>query len=68
MLEIATQSLAFADDLLIFSAASVNSAMTIKKVLNDFAEILGLKGNPSKSSMFFSGVNKKEKVELLRCL
>lgn len=46
----------------------MNSVMSIKKVLNEFSKISGLTVNPSKSSVFCSGVNKREKEELLRCL
>jgi hypothetical protein len=57
--------LCFADDLLIFSAASLSSVQVIKDVLADFEELSGLKANPSKSLIFLAGVNPCLKQEIL---
>jgi hypothetical protein len=48
--------LCFADDLLIFFAASINSVKAIKGVLDEFELLSGLKANPSKNSLFCGGV------------
>jgi hypothetical protein len=55
----------FADDLLIFSEASVKSISIIKDALIEFEELCGLKANPSKSSLFCSGVSERTKLLLL---
>jgi hypothetical protein len=44
--------LCFADDLLIFSEASVKSISIIKDALIEFEDLSGLKANPSKSFLF----------------
>lgn len=46
--------LSFADDLLIFSDASLSSISIIKAALLEFEMLSGLKANPSKSSLFCS--------------
>lgn len=43
--------LCFMDDLLIFLAANIKYVQSIKRVLQEFAELLGLSANPSKSSV-----------------
>lgn len=48
--------LCFADDMLIFSDASLSSISIIKAALLEFELLSGLKANPSKSSLFCSGV------------
>lgn len=45
--------LCFADDLLIFSGADMDSVLTIKEVLADFEDLSGLKANLMKSNFFF---------------
>jgi hypothetical protein len=60
--------LCFADDLLIFSAATLKSALAIKAVLAEFDELSGLKVNPSKSSVLCSGVSLAEKELVVNCL
>jgi len=45
--------LSFADDLFIFSAASLESMCAIKGVLDEFENLSGLRANPSKSFFFF---------------
>ncbi|XP_062143871.1 uncharacterized protein LOC133851454 [Alnus glutinosa] len=60
--------LCFADDLLIFSAAELNSIQTINRVLVEFEELSGLKANPSKSSFLCSGVHKNDKAAFLDVL
>jgi hypothetical protein len=49
--------LCFANDLLPFSAASVDSIKVIKRVLDDFEGLAGLRANPAKSSIFCGGVS-----------
>jgi hypothetical protein len=44
--------LCFADDLLVFSEASLSSISVIKVALLEFENLSGLKANPSKSSFF----------------
>jgi hypothetical protein len=44
--------LCFADDLLIFSEASVRSFSAIQKVLSEFESLSGLKANPDKEYLF----------------
>jgi hypothetical protein len=46
----------FADDLLIFSEASLNSIKVIKSALLEFENFFGLKANSSKSSFYYSGI------------
>jgi hypothetical protein len=61
--------LCFADDLLIFSAANYSSVGVVKKVLDEFECLSGLKANPEKSSFFSARLNYEEKnclLELLR--
>jgi hypothetical protein len=60
--------LCFADDLLIFSAAELESIRTIHSILGEFEELSGLKANPSKSSFFCSGVSKDDKAALLEVM
>lgn len=55
----------FENDILIFSAANVKSIMMIKNVFNEFGDLSRLSANPSRSLVFSSGVNRKEKEELL---
>jgi hypothetical protein len=57
--------LCFAEDLLIFSKASLSSINVIKDVLVEFEELSGLKANPSKSSFYCSRISKKVKHTLL---
>jgi hypothetical protein len=47
----------FADDLLIFSEASVCSVSAIQKVLSEFESLSGLQANPDKSTCFCAGVS-----------
>jgi hypothetical protein len=60
--------LCFADDLLIFSAATLKSALAIKAVLAEFCELSGLKANPIKSSVFCSGASLAAEELVLNCL
>lgn len=55
----------FENDLLIFSAANVKSIMMVKNVFNEFGDLSQPSANPSRSLFFSSGVNRKEKEELL---
>jgi hypothetical protein len=45
--------LCFADDLLIFSKANMDSLGSIKSILAEFEKISGLKANPAKSTFFW---------------
>jgi hypothetical protein len=49
------RDLCFSDDLLIFSAASLESMSAIKGVFDEFENLSGLRANPSKSSFFVLG-------------
>jgi hypothetical protein len=66
--ELKLNHLCFADDLLIFSAASIRSVKVIKDVLDYFEQLSGLKANPSKSSIFLAGVNPVLKQDILEML
>jgi hypothetical protein len=57
--------LCFADDLLIFSEASLISIKIIKSALLEFESLSGLKSNPTKSSFFCSGISERIKHVLL---
>ena len=58
--------LCFADDLLIFSEASLGFIKAIKDALAEFEELSSLKANPSKSSFFCSGISDRVKYILLK--
>jgi len=60
--------LCFAVVLLVFSAASASSVTTIIGALAEFEHILGLKANPSKSSIFLAGVAEDVKQNILNTL
>jgi hypothetical protein len=60
--------LCFADDLLLFSEASLSSISVIKAALLEFEGLSGLRTNPSKSSFFCSGVSDRLKASLLQDL
>jgi hypothetical protein len=60
--------LCFADDLLIFSEASVHSVVTIQKVLKEFESLSGLKVNPEKSTLFCAGVSLSVKAQIVNTL
>jgi hypothetical protein len=57
--------LCFANDLLIFSKASLNSIKVIKSALFEFENLYGLKANPSKSSFYYSGISDRVKHIIL---
>jgi hypothetical protein len=63
--ELKLTHLCFADNLLIFSAAKLNSLRVIHDVLAQFEGLSGLKSNPTKSSVFVSGLPVSTKQELL---
>ncbi|XP_039041009.1 uncharacterized protein LOC120179498 [Hibiscus syriacus] len=54
--------LCFADDLLIFCKASLDSNVRVKCVLERFYEISGLRLNASKTEIFIDGVNGNQKA------
>jgi hypothetical protein len=60
--------LCFAEDLLIFSVASLGSINVIKNTLVEFEELSGLKANPSKSSIYCSRILDRVKHILLNDL
>jgi hypothetical protein len=60
--------LCFADDLLIFSEASLSSLKVIKVALVEFEELSGLKANHSKSSFYCSRISDRVKHTLLNDL
>jgi hypothetical protein len=62
MLSFEVTHLCFADDLLLFSEASLSSIHVVKAALKEFEELSGLKANPAKSSMFCSGISDQFKV------
>lgn len=61
-------SLAFADDLFIFSKADLHSVTIIKQTLEEFQKISGLKPNLQKSMVFSSGLNSQKQAELAQVL
>jgi hypothetical protein len=61
-------NLCFADDLLVFSVATVSSVTTIIGALAEFEHLSGLKANPSKSSIFLAGVAEDVKQNILDIL
>ena len=60
MCSIANFSIAFADDLFLVSAATVNSFKALKQSLVDFEKLSGLRPNLSKSNVYLSGVGPEE--------
>jgi hypothetical protein len=60
--------LCFVDDLLIFSAAKLNSVRAIKGVLGEFEGLSGLRANPAKSSVFCAGMSLAEKGDILELM
>jgi len=58
----------FADDLLIFSEANVQSVATIQKVLSEFESLYVLKENPEKSTLFCAGVPLSIKTHIVNLL
>ena len=65
LLKLNLSHLCFADDLLIFFKANLNSIKIIKAALLEFEELSSLKANPSKSSFFCSGISNRVKHLLL---
>lgn len=60
--------LCFADDLLLFSDASIQSINVVKAVLIEFEKLSGFRANPSKSSFFCSCLSFRMKDLLLDAL
>ncbi|XP_059434561.1 uncharacterized protein LOC132167566 [Corylus avellana] len=67
-LKVKLTHLCFANDLLIFSEASLSSINVIKAALVEFDDLSGLKANPSKSSFYCSGILDRIKQVLLNAL
>ncbi|XP_058198418.1 uncharacterized protein LOC131313940 [Rhododendron vialii] len=61
-------NLCFADYLMIFCKGEVNSINHIKQALTEFETLSGLSPSPSKSNIFFSGVNTTTKFSILNIL
>jgi len=57
--------LCFADDLLVFSRADVQSVRLVKECLDQFRYLSGLIPNPGKSDFFVCGVTSASRMELL---
>lgn len=60
--------LCFADDLLIFSASTVDFVYAIKHVLMEFESLSGLQTSPEKSTLFCAGISDGTKIQLVDCL
>lgn len=60
--------LCFADDLMIFSKANVQSIQLIKAEVEQFAEESGLQMNLAVSSIFVAGVNAEMKQVLMEIM
>lgn len=61
-------NLCFADDLMIFCKGEVSSVNHIKQSLNEFEVMSGLSPSPTKSDIFFFGVNSSTKSSILNIL
>lgn len=57
--------LCFADDLIMLCHGSTPSATVLKKSLDDFSSLSGLKANPAKSNIFLSGVHNNSRQQLI---
>nr|GEZ75199.1 RNA-directed DNA polymerase, eukaryota, reverse transcriptase zinc-binding domain protein [Tanacetum cinerariifolium] len=60
--------LSFADDLMVFSKADVNSVKILSSAMKEFSSVSGLVPNLDKSSIFFGNVPKILKSEILKIL
>ncbi|XP_020266409.1 uncharacterized protein LOC109841898 [Asparagus officinalis] len=60
--------LIFADDLLLFSKGDLYSVQQINQKISHFSAVTGLDANPSKSSIFYGGVNNIVKASIQSCL
>jgi hypothetical protein len=60
--------LCFADDVLLFLAATTRSAKAINAVLQEFASLSGLSANPTKSSLYVANATDLQKEQLVECL
>ncbi|XP_058208177.1 uncharacterized protein LOC131321190 [Rhododendron vialii] len=61
-------NLCFADDLMIFCKGEVSSITLIKQSLTEFETLSGLSPSPTKSNIFFSGVNHTTKSSISNIL
>lgn len=64
--QLGVTNLAFADDLLVFCKAEAHSVGKMVQVLQEFADLSGLKANLCKSNLFLSGVCSQTRQTLLR--
>ncbi|XP_020272645.1 uncharacterized protein LOC109847817 [Asparagus officinalis] len=60
--------LAFADDLLLFGRADMNTISRLRDCLAEFSKTSGLEANPSKCSIFMSGVDDNLKNQICNLL
>lgn len=60
--------LCFADDLLVLCYGDLKSAKVIKRVLEEFSAISGLKPNLGKSTVFFGNVGERHMNDILSIL
>nr|GEU71783.1 RNA-directed DNA polymerase, eukaryota, reverse transcriptase zinc-binding domain protein [Tanacetum cinerariifolium] len=58
----------FADDLMVFYNGDISSAKVIKRTLEEFSGISGLKLNMEKSTVFFRGMNLMEQNNILKII
>ncbi|GKC22137.1 RNA-directed DNA polymerase, eukaryota, reverse transcriptase zinc-binding domain protein [Tanacetum coccineum] len=60
--------ISFADDLMVFCNGDISSAKVIKRTLEEFSGVSGLKPNMQKSTIFFGGVNAMEQNNILKII
>nr|XP_009797675.1 PREDICTED: uncharacterized protein LOC104244069 [Nicotiana sylvestris] len=60
--------LSYAGDHLIFARGDLNSISHIQECFNHFSQVSGLQTNLKKSSMYFGGVQKSTRVEIIQKL
>ncbi|XP_020272687.1 uncharacterized protein LOC109847864 [Asparagus officinalis] len=60
--------LIFADDLLLFSKGDLYSVQKLKQCISHFSSVIGLDANPSKSAIFYVGVDDSIKDSIQNCL
>ncbi|KAL0350051.1 UNVERIFIED_CONTAM: Retrovirus-related Pol polyprotein from type-2 retrotransposable element R2DM [Sesamum radiatum] len=61
-------SLCFADDVLLFCRADIDSIQVIKDILSEFAALSGLKVNPQKSQIILSKAVQQDKQQMIDVL
>ncbi|GJS80066.1 RNA-directed DNA polymerase, eukaryota, reverse transcriptase zinc-binding domain protein [Tanacetum coccineum] len=58
----------FVDDLMVFCNGDISSAKVIKRTLEEFSGVSGLKPNMQKSTIFFGGMNAIEQNNILKIM